>query len=430
MERGWSAFFSNYTEIYDEKWATGAGLDRLPSQDMGEYTIGSTCLRKAELYYLVNTLLLECCYEANHAVSERATGTEKDDHQWFFAVAQQADTFVAKLEQIELAIADEKRALPDWGVDGLLWKQVDEARTKAAGGDDDTRVELLRRRAEQHLARADAVSADSEDSEDGEQSEHQEDDANAVSEQDGDEDGERAQPRRSNGNFRGRRSRTVLDDSEQDEDEEAQSAADSCAPAGAARVAPGEAGNKRKQRAAATVPTRRSRRVQKLAPSDELLEGPREEGPREEGLREEGLREEEEGLLEAVEADSTGECVGDAGSERSSDLSSLTPSQGLRCSRERGGADSERGRADGERGREYATRTGSRAPLPSAFHMAQEQRAPGTRLPARRRCLFNLGTLQLRLLQEGRDADSAICTNAMFTIQELLARVEQLAHTV
>ena len=62
--------------------------------------------------------------------------------------------------------------------------------------------------------------------------------------------------------------------------------------------------------------------------------------------------------------------------------------------------------------------------------MAQEQRAPEGRLPARRRCLINLGTLQLKLLEEGRDADAATCTNAMFTIQELIARNDLLAHTV
>ena len=57
------------------------------------------------------------------------------------------------------------------------------------------------------------------------------------------------------------------------------------------------------------------------------------------------------------------------------------------------------------------------------------KRVPGGRLPARRKALYNLGTLQLRLMAEGRDADAAICTNAMFVIQEMLARVDQLAHT-
>ena len=143
---------------------------------------------------------------------------------------------------------------------------------------------------------------------------------------------------------------------------------------------------KRKATKTRSQPTRRSRRVQNLSPVDE-------EGPREEGM--------------------------DASDDEAE--TAAGPTEDI----------TEPGDTPGEASREHrATAPGSRAPLPSAFHMAQEQRAPGGRLPARRRCLFNLGTLQLKLLQEGRDDDSSICTNAMFTIQELLARCDQLSHTV
>ena len=49
-----------------------------------------------------------------------------------------------------------------------------------------------------------------------------------------------------------------------------------------------------------------------------------------------------------------------------------------------------------------------------------------TRLPSRKRALVELMKLQARLAEEGRDAESAVCTNAVFTIQELLKRVERL----
>jgi hypothetical protein len=71
----------------------------------------------------------------------------------------------------------------------------------------------------------------------------------------------------------------------------------------------------------------------------------------------------------------------------------------------------------------------SRAPPPDPFRLAQARRAPEGRLPARRECLLQLGELQMQLIREGRDGEASVCTNAIMTLQELMARVEQLAHT-
>ena len=73
----------------------------------------------------------------------------------------------------------------------------------------------------------------------------------------------------------------------------------------------------------------------------------------------------------------------------------------------------------------------SRAPAPSACEIAQARRAPGTegRLQSRRECLAQLAELQLKLIREDRASDAAVCTSALMTLQELMSRVDKLAHT-
>lgn len=339
----WQDFFRDYRAVCSDSFVSGTKKGKLPEQDYGEFTIGATCLRKAQLYYTINTFLVECCYEANLAVQEKITGTSADAGKWFFAVEANATKFVEKLRQAELAIADEKRALPPWGSDASLWRQVDRARDKASGGLEEIRVELLRRRAESMLGGEDEERDESEESEESE-----------------DEDEDVPGPRAPRG---AQRVRVILDDDDDDPDVEEKQA---------------KPKRKRKPRAA---PTRQSRRVQKLAP--EFVEGPHEEG---------------------VEEDD------DDAEEWPLD-------------------DKEESEEEEEREPE-PPRPGTRAPQPNAFELAQQQRVPDGRLPARRKALYNLGKLQLKLMEEGRDADAAIATNAMFVLQELLARVDALAHTV
>ena len=234
----WSDFFREYRVVCSESFVSGTKKGKLPEQDHGEFTIGATCLRKSKLFYITNTLLVECLYEANLEVQEKSTGTPADAGKWFYATDEQASKFVEKLRQLELAIADEKRAIPAWGSDASLWKQVDRARDKAAGGNDVTRVELLRRRAESMLG--------------GEVSEGSEDE---------DEDEHVAGWKAPRGS---RRARVVIEDDDEDPDVELEEETKPC---------------KRKRKPAA-APTRQSRRVQKLAP--EFVDGPREEGVEEE----------------------------------------------------------------------------------------------------------------------------------------------------
>ena len=372
LDKAFSDFYKGYSGTAEG--VTEPGSRQLLAQDMGEFTIGSTCLRKAELYYLVNTLLMECCYEAYHTFLDQRTETPADNKRWFYATADNVDVFTKKLEDLELAIADEKRAVPNWGADEVLWENIEKARYNAADGDEEGRLDLLRKRAEQTLRR---MSTEwEEESEDGDEEEEEEDDAVQLSEQESEEDDDRGQPARCQGSTSRRKSRAVLDSEDEGENHE---------PPSPCEAAP----KNRRKRPPSVEPARKSRRQQKLSPE---LESACVSGPHEEGTEQEEEEKEEEENEPEEEAAQGGEAT--------------------------------------LRGCEYEMARRSRAPPPNAFHMAQEQRAPGGRLPARRRCLFNLGTLQLRLIREGRDSDSAICTTAMFTIQELLAKIDELSHTV
>ena len=104
--------------------------------DLGDYTLGSTCLRKAELYYIVNTMIMECCFEANAACHD---GYDPKDPlpgaKWYYANEENAEDFLRKLDEVELAIADDRRPVPEWGTDDVVWSNVTKSRYKAAHDD-------------------------------------------------------------------------------------------------------------------------------------------------------------------------------------------------------------------------------------------------------------------------------------------------------
>mgnify|MGYP001422310233 CR=1 FL=1 len=71
----------------------------------------------------------------------------------------------------------------------------------------------------------------------------------------------------------------------------------------------------------------------------------------------------------------------------------------------------------------------SRSVPPSIQDFAGRQRADGN-LPSRQASLLALMDLQMRLGRKGDFQDCAICSNAILTLQELIAKVEELRHTV
>lgn len=369
LQLAWQLFNRQYEKTC--RGGLGASSGKLPACDFGEFTIGSTCLRKAELFYMCNTLMMEQCYEALQSC--KGSDDFRWSHEpmnWNHATAENAASLVERLRDLELAIADDRRPVPDWGTDAVLWSSINKSRERAGGGDPDRLTELLRERAEASLERARNQLYVARVDQSGYEEEDDGGDYDLVGGSDEEEE-EEERPQHSS-NKAPVRFRRVLDDDSSGDDEQA--------PVQSMGVCAAKGGKKRAQSEGEAPAPRRSKR-----------------------------------LGESQEASAAGP--------------SNAPASTATVAVEEEAEDDEPAAADEEEALDEDMRSRSRAAPPNAFTMAAQQRAPGQRLPARREALFNLGALQLKLMREGRDTDSAICTNAMFVMQELLARVDQLAHT-
>lgn len=355
LKSAWSEFWASYDSNLTEKPEEG----QLLQQDMGLYSIGETCMRKAQVYYQINTLILNEVFEAYYA----AENGQPDDDEWVHATEEQASEFLERFQSLQACAADDKRAVPSWGTDRLLWKKVDQARSSAAKGDGDLLAKILRSRAESFIG----VCHDAEDS--GSETDPEILPAKSTR--------KRAATLEDSGSESGSESEGlsdfIVDDEEAEADQEDQDDQQEQRPARKPARKPA-----RQSRAG----VRKSRRVMGKAPESPEAEpeGPHEEGPRQESAP--------------------------AAPERI-ELSDSEPAEPA----------------------EPAEPRPSRAPPPDPFRLAQARRAPEGRLPARRECLLQLGELQMQLIREGRDGEASVCTNAIMTLQELMARVQQLAHT-
>ena len=359
----WEKFRRHYEELLEGPPVSG----RLLSDDMGLYAIGETCMRKAQVYYQLNTLLLNEVFEAYY----KAKGGDLLGNEWVHASENQAKVFLERFQYLQACTADEKRSVPSWGTDKVLWEKVEQVRCDAAQGNDDLMGKLLRKRAESFVGEC-----ESEDS------------------------GSDAEPEITR--YSGTRKRApVLEESEEESDSESESdgldefivedGEEEEEPAKPAKPAkpskpskppkppkPPKPSSKLVHKSARHAGVRKSRRVMGHSPEPaEPACGPVEElgGPVEE------LGDPVEEPVDPVEEPGK---------------PSVRP---------------------------------SRAPPVDPFRVAQARRAPQGRLPARRECLLQLGELQLQLIREGRDGDASVCTSAIMTLQELMTRVEQLAHT-
>jgi hypothetical protein len=342
LKSAWGEFWASYECNLTEKPDDG----QLLQQDMGLYSIGETCMRKAQVYYQINTLILNEVFEAYYA----AENGQPEDGEWVHATEEQASEFLERFQSLQACAADDKRAVPSWGTDRLLWKKVDEARRSAAQGNEDLLAKMLRTRAESFIG----VCHDAEDSGSDAELEIRPAKTNrkrAATLEDSESESE------SLSDF------IVEDDAEEEEERPTRKPAKKPAKKPARKPA-------RKPRAG----VRKSRRVMGKAPQSPQSPDEADDagGPCEEGVP---------GPPERVQPP--------------------RPPDPLP----------------------------SRAPPPDPFRLAQARRAPEGRLPARRECLLQLGELQMQLIREGRDGEASVCTNAIMTLQELMARVEQLAHT-
>jgi len=337
----WNEFRRDYEQILSYHVESG----ELHPSDMGLYSIGETCMRKAQIYYQLNTLLLNEVFEAYYKAKDEEIG----DDEWVHATEEQAEVFLERFQRLQACAADDKRTAPSWGTDKALWETVDNSRSCAANGNDDTMGKLLRARAERFVGTWEGC----DDSE------------------------PEPEPEPEITRARGTRKRPpVLEESDESESDESDGLAEFIVddnveaeppeppkrPKPPKRVTSSKHTTREQARHAAV---RKSRRVAGRPPDEEPAEEPAEKIAQELGPREEG------GVP-------------------------VRP---------------------------------SRAPAADPFRVAQARRAPQGRLPARRECLIQLVELQLQLVREGRDGDASVCTNAIMTLQELMTRVEQLAHT-
>ena len=146
----------------------------LPEMDRGRFVVGCTCLRKAQLRFMLQTLLLDATHEADYLCGELFDGqrTVSKDELYTLDDAR-CDEFVELQDMLDFAITDEKRPLPQLKVDSGFWSNIDKARHAASEGVANRLTRMLRLRAGETLSRQDLGGAPSkqqqeEDSEDDE----------------------------------------------------------------------------------------------------------------------------------------------------------------------------------------------------------------------------------------------------------------------
>jgi hypothetical protein len=312
--KGYADFVEQYDRARDESNIQHARRTKqLPEADNGCFIVGETCLRKAQLRYLLNTLVLDTAYESERILEGMTGSGERLEQSELYTVTdERAEDLVNQQDNIELAIADEKRRVPKLAVDHDFWSVIDNARDAASGGDEDVFNSLIRTRAHSRMQECGLAEDDVEDEED----EYDEEDFEDVSGGDDDEEdsgvksSDTHRPKRSCAR---KRKRVVRDDSE-DEDE-----------------------------------GRRTR--------------------------------------------------------------SMTRASRPGCSKDPVEPPSRKKRPD------------------SVSGIAGISRAAGS-LPSRRAVLQELMELQLKLEKKKEHTDAAVCSHAILTLQELMDRVEELAHTI
>lgn len=307
MLKAYNCFLDEYQCVFDKNFHTEAVKNgALPPIDKGCYMLGETCLRKAKIRFLLQSLLLETTYNAERTVEELAQSGELDPAVIYSTGDEEIKQFIDLVDKIELAIADPKRSVPRIKVDDSFWKVLDGIGLELADSDDTKADNMAFRRAEQ-LLQQERLSAGKEKCGGGGEDGHV-----GVDSDDEDEYGSRQKRRR------GKKRKAIVHDSDEDYE--------SC----------------------------ESEESEESGHADDIERPPPPPPP------------------------SRSEPAGSANLPKK---------------------------------RKEPTHAASLAGLSRAH----------TRLPSRKRALVELMRLQAKLAEEGRDDDSAVCTHAIFTIQELIA---------
>jgi hypothetical protein len=292
---------------------------------------------------------------------------------------ERRDALLEKLAQIELAIADEKRPLPDLCIDEHFWQQIDAARGAAARGNEREELRLVRERAydTMDLEQESAFEDESDDERDERRAGNEDLGRGGYDEreEEGGADGPQHEGRkRAAGRKPARRKRRRVAAQDEEEGRDGSSACEEEEEEEPACEGGGEFGR-----------LRRSRRVARKAPGDSPSLPV-------------GLDEESDEGGEGGHVERGKRRIPESDSEEESAPQAARPAA-------------------------------PRASVPNPAALAQAQRIPGDRLPARRQVLVSGMGLAARLAQERRDSDAGVATAMCFVIQELMSRVEQLARS-
>jgi hypothetical protein len=475
-------FMEEYTKILqsrDKNQTPGA----LPPWDMGDYAIGNTCFRKAILFYLTNTLLLEEAFAAS--VKSREAGLLDEapslNGTWMHATPLSANALLRKLEKLQLAIGNPRKQPPSLEIDDEMWTTVSQVRRRVSSNDRARLRQMLRERAASLLNIADGAEADlcvevDSECEDGSwegssKAEDEEDDGS----DDGSDDGrDYEEGPHKEGHRGGSAASWIVSDHEEEDgsgkhagpvDEDDDSSEDECRvrhnPSGRGRwsiICESDDGDepeqekreeghrgKRMANKNSPLPTRKSRRVQSLGPEirrgigDSPTRGG-EPGQEPEPAPQAGAG---SGSRRAVR------CSGPPGPSKAVRSSShrlpdpepeasvaggeplwfdggprnegprTTASEAFASEAVESGVDASSGVHSGMDGMNPSlVRPCLRRAFPSARSLAGIQRRPDGRLAARNQAMIDLSMLTTRLLQEGLEDYAAVCTQAVFVMQE------------
>ena len=374
----WRDFLNQYSKL----WAvhhTENDVEEgvLVQQDRGSFAIGSTCLKRALVYFQLNTMLLDRVWNAL-ALMEQADPEQVKANELFTVTDDSVEAFCTLQNQLELVCADIKRHVPDLLIDERVWSNVDCWREAASCGDDDQLAELLRKRADYVLSHCGASEASSPFGRNSEESDGDGEGNSTISNQDqyqGCSDDAAPAKKDTRHLPKRRRSRVVYEDEDEDEDEEWEQEQDDT---------------------------------------------------------EEEEEEEEDGGENNPPASSQSRVTRSMTTKRRAACESTartqpTPRKAKNSREDR----AKRWRYDSSaQGAAFVRRPQARRPNDvDAVTIAAQQRNPNARLPSDRIALYRLMEMQIKLMREKRDDDAAVCTESIMVMQRLLARIEQLQHT-
>lgn len=178
----YASFKREYESVYDSDFVSNCvRKGKLPAVDKGCFVVGQTCLRKAKLRYSLQTLLLETCYACNRDLEEmqgqQGPGLQLEGDVLYTITDEKCEDFVRRQDDLELAVADDKRYAPDVPIDNDFWDIIDECRNEISGGSESVFNEMIRKRANQTLSNLRSGGSQSEEDSDDDDVVHGSDDA-------------------------------------------------------------------------------------------------------------------------------------------------------------------------------------------------------------------------------------------------------------